>query len=194
MELYGIRLEDIDPSNFGVNLITSFYISQNEDRNREIELCLVMNAKNNFIKKIYLLNDRIYDLKFIPEEYIAKIVQIEVDDDNKNRLGFDCAISFTNKSLIGEICIIANSDIYYDETLLLLKISDLDKTVFVLSRYEHSDKKLNDHPEYCHDSWIYKSPVTIDIEKCNFKFGTWACDHVINYLFAEHNNLLNLHS
>ena len=46
-------------------LITTYYKSTNDNRNKEIDKCLIKNFENNYIKKIYLLNNDIYNLSFI---------------------------------------------------------------------------------------------------------------------------------
>ena len=190
MELYNINLNFLVESenNFGVVLITSYYESANTIRNREINDCLINNCNNKFIKKIYLLNDKIYNLDFLPSQ--DKIVQV-LTNNPENQLSFDFAISFTNTHLKDEICILANSDIYYDNTLVLLKNYNLNKKVIALSRYESSTGKLWKNAISSQDTWIYKSPVSVDIAKCNFNFGVPACDHLIGSLFNEQNLVFN---
>jgi hypothetical protein len=54
-----------------MNLITSYYISPNNLRQEEINQCLINNINNEYIKKIYLIVDKIYNLDFL--ENIEKI-------------------------------------------------------------------------------------------------------------------------
>jgi hypothetical protein len=184
--IFNVDVDALDKStdNFGVILVTSYYKSSNQQRNYELNECIRRNSLNKYIKKIYLLNDQEYDMSFLP--FQEKIIQV-ILEEGSDRLTFEYAITFTNTYLKDEICIIANTDIYYDNTLVLLNNYNFEKKVMALSRYEHSTQKLNNCPISCHDAWIYKSPVSIDIKKCNFNFGTYACDHVINFLFSERN-------
>jgi len=176
-------------NDFGVVLVTSFYIGSNNERNREIETCLIKNSQNRCIKKIHLLNDQVYDLSFLDSQ--DKIVQVVVNDENKSRLGFDYAISYTNNVLSGEICMIANSDLYYNDTLIFLNKYDFTNKVLAISRHEHSTQKLMDTPFRSQDTWVYISPVSVDISACNFKFGTPSCDHIISDIFSRKNNIIN---
>ena len=46
-------------------LVTSYYTTDNEDRQKEINTCLIKNINNPSIKNIYLLNDKTYELDFL---------------------------------------------------------------------------------------------------------------------------------
>jgi hypothetical protein len=163
------------------NLITSYYKSNNSDRQKELNECLKKNHTNNLIEKIYLLNDSIYQIDFI-DNSDNKIVQIVVDGDNKMRLGFDYVIDFANSNLQNKKCIISNSDIYFDETLGLLDKYDFAGKFFGLTRYDDGKiiKKIDSQ-----DCWIFQSPLKTDISKCNFKFGHPGCDNRFAHLIKE---------
>lgn len=167
-------------------LITSYYHSSNEGRQLEIDDCLRRNAKNPLIKSIHLLNDQIYDLSFI-DSISEKITQVVVDDDNKKRLSFLYAISYANRNFPGKICMLANSDIYYDETLSKLNTIPTEiwpNTFLAISRY--NDGKLQPSCAGSQDTWIFQSPTSFDPEKdCNFNFGIPACDHRIAHIFHQ---------
>jgi hypothetical protein len=62
-------------------MITQFYISPNEERNRELRDVLVENCENPEIDEIHLLNERIYDSPYLKH---AKIRQINIG----KRLGY----------------------------------------------------------------------------------------------------------
>ena len=163
-------------------LITSYYKSGNEKRQNEIDECLFHNVNNKYISKIYLLNDQIYEE--LNEKYKEnnKIVQIVVDDENKKRLTYKCSISFINEHLKGERCIMANSDIYYDETLEHLVNYDLSDKFFALARYQ---KGVVIEDKGSQDTWIFTSPANVPLEDCNFHFGVPGCDHKILYIFEK---------
>jgi hypothetical protein len=71
-------------------LITTYYKSENEFRQKEIDKCLLNNCKNNNIQKIYLLNDKIYDLPFYCHN---KIIQIIISD-NYEKQKLSCLLLF----------------------------------------------------------------------------------------------------
>lgn len=158
------------------NLITSYYHSPNDERQQELNQCLIHNSKNPHIKTIYLLNAQIYNLDFVDQEYRSKIVQFTVSDENKDRLYYYCAIQFTNNYLHGQRCIVSNSDIYFDDTLNLLENVDFNNKLFALSKYE--DGVLHERTIDSQDSWVFSSPLKVDISTLNFKFGHPGCDNI----------------
>ena len=163
------------------NLITTYYKPNNLERQKELDECLKKNYDNKFIEKIYLLNDSIYHFDFI-ENYENKIIQVIVNENNKARLGFDYVINFVNSNLQDKKCIISNTDIYFDNTLELLTEYNFNNKFFGLTRYdENKIIKKNDSQ----DSWFFQSPLQIDIDKCNFKFGYPGCDNRFAYIVKE---------
>ena len=162
------------------NIVTTHYNSGNEDRQKEINNCLILNSKHASIETIYLLNDRIYPLDFIPNR--RKIVQIVVDANNSLRLGYDCAIRFLNENLKRKKFILTNSDIYFDETLRLLVGYDFSNTVLAISRYENGVLFDRDDSQ---DTLIGLSPLRVDYSLLNFKFGTPGCDNRIAHIIKH---------
>ena len=140
------------------SLVTSYYQSGNKERQKEIDACLVQNVQNVHIKSIHLLNDQDYPLDFISDK--SKIVKVVVDEGNKRRLGYDYAIQYVNESLFKEHFIIANSDIYFDDTLLHLRDYDFTSAILALSRYD--DGVLNNRAD-SQDCWIGLSPLRVVI-------------------------------
>jgi hypothetical protein len=159
------------------NLIISYYHSPNDERQTELNQCLINNSKSPHIKSIFLLNSQIFDLDFIDQEYRHKIVQFTVDDENRDRLHYDCAIQFTNNYLCGQKCIVSNSDIYFDETLNHLdSVNFSDNITFALSKYEN--EVLSERIIDSQDSWIFVSPLKVDLSLLKFKFGIPGCDNI----------------
>jgi hypothetical protein len=164
-------------------LITTYYQILNEQRNNEINKCLIHNFLNKYIKEIYLLNNKIYDINFIEKN--NKIKQVIISEDTHYRLKYNDAIDFINKNLKNKICILSNSDIYFDSTLSKINYKNIDNSLFALLRYDE-DKDGNKNIFTRHglprddsqDCWIFKSPLNIDLEKINFSFGTLGCDNI----------------
>jgi hypothetical protein len=168
-------------------LITTYYISTNDDRNNEIRKCLQKNVDNKNIKKIYLLNNTIFDLSFIKNN--NKIEQVIISLNNDYILNYKDAIQFINNNLKNKICILANSDIYFDDTLSKINLKNIANNFFALLRYDediNENKKIftrfDEARDDSQDSWIFKSPLKIDLFKIDFSFRTLGCDS----LFAKH--------
>jgi hypothetical protein len=166
-------------------LITSYFISTNHQRKLEINECLVNNTQNPLIDKIYLLNDRQYSLDFI--EHGDKIEQIVMPDGYKNnRLLYSSAIQFANTHLSkDDICIVSNSDIYFDDSLSLLLSYNLENKFLALSKYDHD--VLFDR-EDSQDTWIFQCPFLINInpQEIEFGFGMPGCDNRIARIALDH--------
>ena len=171
-----------------VVLITSFYETGNKKRQDELKKCLYMNCINPCIQKIYLLNDKIYDLSFISlEEKIEQKIVLEKGEKMK----YSSVLKFIDDNCKNSICVISNSDIYFDETLEQLNEKVLNNdTMFALLRYDEDNKGHKEifrrHGEVRDDSqdaWILKTPLknSIDYSMIDFRFGTLGCDNVFAY-------------
>ena len=170
-------------------LITTYYISDNEERNNEIRKCLIKNCENKYIEKIYLLNNKIFDLSFINNKNLNKIEQLIISIEDSYILNYKDAIIFINNKLKNKICILSNSDIYFDDTLSKIKDKDIIGNFFALLRYDedqngnkHIFSRFNEPRNDSQDSWIFKSPLNISLSKIDFTFRTLGCDS----LFAKY--------
>jgi len=176
-------------------LITTYYKSKDEARQKEIDNCLKKNYENKYIQKIYLLNNQLYNLDYKGNKIIQIIISKEID----YILKYNDAINFINKNLKNKICILSNSDIYFDNTLSKINDKNIKDTFFALLRYdedENGKKKIftrHDIPrDDSQDSWIFKSPLNIDLNKLDFSFRTLGCDSIFSTIVYEANiNVLN---
>jgi len=153
------------------NLFQSWFISPNEERNLEFEFCLKKNLENPIIDKIFLFTQ----LEDIPIEH-EKIQRI----DFNGRPLYQDFFKFINELRDhGAFSIIANLDIYFDETLELIKFSDV-RTVLALTRYDvinHLENRFFSRSD-SQDSWIFFGPIKANI-KSNFPLGIRGCDNRI---------------
>ncbi|MEM1312648.1 MAG: O-antigen ligase family protein [Patescibacteria group bacterium] len=163
-----------------IGLYTTYFISKNQERQAELDFCLKNNLNNKFIDRIYLWCDH------LPEyaQSNPKIVQIKYKDTPT----FEHFINHANLHNTDKIAIIANSDIYFDDSLNKLRHFDLDNKFLALTRTEN-DSKLS--PEgsrdwsdsfysFSQDAWVFEPPLKNF--KADFELGKVACD---NRLAAE---------
>ena len=174
-----------------MNLVTTYYITSNKDRNNEINKCLKKNFENKYIKKIYLLNNNIYDIDFIDKNQ-NKIIQVIISKNIDYKLKYNDAILFINEYLKNDICILSNSDIYFNETLSLINNDNIENNFFSLLRYDEDKNenlsifKIFDIPrDDSQDCWIFKSPLNIDLNRVNFSLGTLGCDSVFAFIVYD---------
>jgi hypothetical protein len=167
-------------------LITTYYIPNNNERMSEINFCLQKNVDNEYIKKIILLNNQTYNLNFINDPF-KKINQIVISELEEYKLKYSDAIKYINTHFNDEICILVNSDIYFNETLSKINKNNISNKMFSLLRYDLKDNnnieifKNWDIPRNdSQDSWIFISPLKVDINLIDFEFGTLGCDNIFS--------------
>lgn len=183
-----------------MNLITTYYVSENIDRQNEIKKCLIKNIQNKYIKNIYLLNSEIYNLDFITNiDIYNKVTQVQIYEESelqpnsKKILKYSDAIDFINTNLNGSLCILANSDIYFNETLSKINYESMHGKFYALLRYDEELNgkktifKRHDIPrDDSQDTWIFNSPLEINLSYLDFHFGTLGCDSI--FANAVHDN------
>jgi hypothetical protein len=156
--------------------------------------CLNKNLKNKFINKIVLFFEKKCDIPLFDKE---KIEFVEVN----KRISYKDWIDFSKKNK--GVKILANSDVYLDETVgCLLKI-EWKNTLVILSRkdltkkgeiiesevFHNSGKKIN--PKCSQDAWAYKDNLREFY--CDFKLGYWHCESRFRTAAIENNiNVKNL--
>lgn len=213
---------------------TSSSISNNISNTYDIDVTLLKNLANPLISDIYLLNERKFQLDHFPYQY--KLHQIIIDKRvtfqdmfNFANLNLDGQIiiignilnfllillSLVSSSILYFIfythlyyffCFKANSDIYFDETLNLLKYSNLqfNSTVITLSKWTDWTPPNNIITLYpridSQDAWIFKSPINQDvIDLSVFYLGVPRCDNrlasiLINSGYKVVNPALKIHA
>jgi hypothetical protein len=155
-------------------LITTFYHEQNTDRRNEFLHALKLNAENTQIQKVYILCES-------GEEFIRNFsLKIEIVKF-ENRPKFKDLILFANTLSNTVIKIIANTDIYFDETLSKA-LHVKEKEVYCLTRWNHEDDgQIQFFPNFkSQDSWIFRDTLPDKIG--DFFLGVPGCD---NRLAAE---------
>ena len=185
-------------SNKPIILITQFFITNNTTRQYELNNCLTLNILNNNIDTILLLTEEFIDIKKyltldINIKTLLKVRQIIIN----KRLTLYTALEYCNKD--NHIYIISNSDIFFNNTLNIIKTVNLNNKVFALSRYDLLDNykhnKSNQIKIFTHDG-NYGNPVidSHDVWICNnikndirldIPLGTCGIDNIANYIFTE---------
>jgi hypothetical protein len=176
-----------------IYLFMQYYIDPVRTRQKEIEGCLKFNVENPLIDRIYMMNERTYKPKELGGLTSSKIVQINIS----KRLMYSDVFHYVNEQQLKGYIIIANSDIFFDETIGKIKYSEmhLRKIMLALLRYEYNpSNKMNSQlfgPRYdSQDSWIFHTSQFIQPREkkiFNFNLGKPGCDNKMIYLM----NMLN---
>ena len=180
-------------------LIMQFFIASNPERQHELNICLINNINNLLIDEIFLLSEEFLDIKKILDvSFSDKLLKIRQLIINKRLTLYD-GIDFANKQQ-DSICIIANTDIFFNESLQILKNIDLEGKVLALSRYdliEHykpnenntikiftHDGPLGNPAIDTHDVWIFNNDIKNDPE-LEIPLGFNGIDTIANYIFHK---------
>ncbi len=172
----------------GFVLITSLYNETNSSRNNELVYCLNSNLSNSSINEVVVLYDTSRDgtdnkiLKAI--ESLPKVTLLKVP----GRPSFSDCFSLAGREFNGRNIIVANSDIYFDSTLLKIDFNKFPDQFLVLSRYNdngsHGSFKpvtnSQDLPNFLSaDAWIFISPIKKSFY-ADYGLGTMYSDSFLN--------------
>lgn len=157
-------------------LITSFYQDKNPTRHSELEHCMKCNLANPHIDSIVVfLEGKEADFHVLND---PKIVVIESPRPTFQKF-FETANQISGDN---DILIIANTDIYFDESIKILPQIKMDNVALALSRWHYysSDRIELYNEKFSQDVWIFKGKIK-PIEFCNFFMGIRGCDNRIAY-------------
>lgn len=158
-------------------LLVGFYQDVNAVRTEEFIECARRNIANSRIDQLTVFIEDSASAAEVrahhPTLVHAKVRLLE----HGRRLTFAHLFGHADRHLAGSAVIIANADIFFDETLALLDEEPLGGTMLCLSRWdEGADGTLRhfDRPD-SQDAWIFEAPLP-RIES-DFCLGMPGCDN-----------------
>jgi hypothetical protein len=170
------------PNNKKIFLFVPYYFSQDSLRQNELNECLAKNEKNTAIEKIILLIDDQSVPPFESDKFIIKRL-------STRPTYADWVEIVEEMNIIGPV-VLANSDIYFDESIQILNDVLNQPEVFVaLSRWEVEKNNIRQHssPHWSQDVWAFNA-ADFDMselrKRLSFKMGVPRCDNKIAYVFA----------
>jgi len=165
-----------------MNLIIEYFNSLNHMRNGEFLYCLHQNLGNDLIDSVYLFMEEDAELYFDSPK-IKKVIR-------DKRPTYKDIFDFCNENLKDEICIVANADIIFDDTLRFFESIKMENNFYALSRWEISTNdgknweiEPYDNPA-SQDSWVFKTPVSTS-DSMNYTMGKPGCDNKITHNMRE---------
>jgi len=165
-------------------LFFPYFESSNPDRHEEILTCLQENINNEYIKEIIVILEKPTDNFYFTS---PKLKFWELF----KRPTYSDMFEYANQYYKDKTCIIANSDIYFNDTLKHIEGHDLENKFLCLTRYDlHPNGDLifmnKDFMMRSQDTWIFKSPVPQSlIDKSKFYLGINACDNNISRIATD---------
>lgn len=165
-----------------MNLVIEYFNSHNHMRNGEYLYCLHQNLANEYIENVYLFMEDDAELNFES----PKIKRVTLD----KRPTYKDLFEYCNENMNGEICIVSNADIIFDETIRYFKSLRMENQFYALSRWEIStnDGKSWEIEPYdnaaSQDCWIFRTPV-LTSDNMDYTMGKPGCDNRITYDMRE---------
>lgn len=164
-----------------MNLLIEYFKSNDYQRHSEYLTCIHENLDNEHIDKIYIFISDESKLNFTSKK--IKIIKSETRPTYKDMF------EYCNQKLKGQICIISNADIIFDDTISILKETDLSNIFVALTRWE----VFCEDGEFCiapfnnsasQDVWAFKSPIQVT-DEMSFHLGKPGCDNKIAKIMSE---------
>lgn len=168
-----------------IHLYTPYYLSDDHERQKELDLCLEKNVAVTSIERIFLLVDDGHR----PSVESEKIQILTIDA----RPTYSDWLNLTERHSVGAISVLANSDIYLDETAAELRkvFAASPNALAAISRYEIEGDKIYMHknPHWSQDVWAVDGSVPVPSvikQKMDIPLGVPRCDNKIGYVFSVH--------
>ncbi len=178
----GFHAEDT-PGIENLNLFIPYYTPKDPDRAEELRLCLDRNLNSGLFTRITLIID---DETETPEAD-RRLSVLRVSD----RPTYLDWVRESRRRCPGQISILANSDIYFDDSIArLIEIFRADPKAFVaLSRFEKCGDRIEPHPDpqWSQDVWAFapqKEDAHPAASRLDIPMGAPRCDNKIAYVFA----------
>jgi hypothetical protein len=158
-------------------MLSCFYRDSDPVRRAEILECLRKNLLNEEIGEVHVLveddSDPLQLLGSLPKDAESKVRVVA----KGTRQTFQQLFQYANTQPPGQPVILANADIYFDESLRRLRGLPLASQFLCLTRWDvqrDGSAQLFDHPA-SQDAWIFQTPIRTF--SCNFPMGVPACDN-----------------
>ena len=158
-------------------LLTGFYPDPDPSRREEFFECIRRNDANGSFHEIHVCAEYHADPAQIRSSHSALASSKVRLISHGRRLTYRDLFLYANLHLCGESVVIANADMYFDDTLRRLEEYDLSGKLLCLSRWDVQKDGTTcffDHP-CSQDVWIFRAPI-IDFFS-DFHLGVLGCDN-----------------
>lgn len=159
-----------------MHLMTTLWKTKTEGRGDELYRCFQKNLENPHIDRITVL----WESQDSPPEYTKheKVCIVPVTERPK----FGDYFRYANENLEGKI-IVANSDIYFDDTIALAKDADFSNSMWCITRHNHlldgrimpQGLDVGVRNYYTQDVWIFQAPIK-EFDGWGVMLGVLGCD------------------
>ena len=100
-----------------IEIITQFFKSNDNKRQKELDKCFTENIKNKYVNKIHFLYETDKDLEYSKKFKSDKIIYFPL----KKRVNYKDVIEYANNNLENKICVYLHSDMHVTDDFSKLK-------------------------------------------------------------------------
>jgi len=162
-----------------MRLFVSFYTdSTDKYHNVEIRDCLTRNANASYFDEVHVICEDTEAETFVRANYpeTVKIHRVLARPTYKVMMNFT-----ETDARDGDINILANSDIIFTASILMLRYIEMANTAICLQRWEHENDRVSIHIKNTdQDVWCWKNQIE-DIDSFDFHMGVPGCDNRLAY-------------
>lgn len=157
-------------------LLVPFFYPKTKERLREFETCIKTNIDNDFFSHITVFAE-LKENQEIPEFLSSDKIKIIKTNDRSKYSDF---FSYAKENFEGgDVVVIANTDIYFDNTIHLVNKINLRSSLLCLTRknvyFDGSCHFQGDGGS--HDAWIFKNPL--NFSDGDLYLGILGCDSLL---------------
>lgn len=150
-----------------VNLLTSCYHESNLARLYEYQQATAVNLQNPYIDRFIVFNEEADQLfSDVADSSVLQGINL------RRRATYADFFDYAARELAGSVCIVANADVSFDETLEALEGYQLEGKLLCISREDN-------FVDYSQDAWIFHSPLPR--MNAGIELGRPGCDNRIAY-------------
>lgn len=158
-------------------LLVGFYRDRDPRRMHELTRCLERNVRLPHFDKVHVFiekRDR-YD-RYRKKFSVLRDSKVRMIDHGR-RVTYREFFDYANRVAPGQRVIVANSDIFFDDSLQRLDSVDLTGKLIGLTRWDILDDGTARPYEdpYSQDAWIFRPPILPFF--CDFHLGLPGCDN-----------------
>lgn len=164
-----------------LHLLIDYYKNPHPERAEELDFCFNENINSKEFDHIHIFAQSELPTDQIPSNVIINKI--------KSRLTYYYYFEYAKNNIPdGDIVVLSNSDIFFDESILKVKEIDLTNIVLALTRWcpNAGHWFIEDnivpfiHHECSQDVWIWKNPLKYN-DSFNFNIGVLGCDNKLAY-------------
>jgi len=157
-------------------LLVGFYEDPDPKRRDEIVTCLRHNVANDRFEEVHVFVEEPPERDVVRAHADLGAAKVRVVAHGR-RVTYRDLFAYANQRLAGHRVIIANADIYFDDTLARLDTVDLTGRLLCLTRW---DVRPDGSAAFCgrgdsQDAWVFEAPLR-DFP-CDFPLGVPGCDN-----------------